>query len=261
LLHTSVKSHRKATGRIILAKEHFSDCRAALLARIPGLQNGLSVLLGPVHRQRAAVQQDHDERLARRRDSLEQRLLHSRQVDIRTIRPGLLRILLSLHRLGDPDTGHDDVGIAGRRNRRLKTTLIGVQQRTALRVLYGCAVTHRRGTNALQRRHRTRGCSGIVPNEHLSIIGIGADHCDLEPGLKRKRPSIVLEKHHRFAGNLQSQRPVFFRVVHAVRYLGVGHHLGWVEHPQAHAREHQPADGLVDRGFVDIALFNRAEQV
>ena len=69
-LERGIEGERKAAGGIVVAGERFGDGGAALFAGIPGFENGVGVLLGPVDGEGAAVLQDDDQRLAGGGDSL-----------------------------------------------------------------------------------------------------------------------------------------------------------------------------------------------
>ena len=70
-----VESYRQASGGIIFPAQRFSYGRATFFAGIPRIENCIGVLVGPVHRERAAIHEDDDQRLAGCGECFEQVLL------------------------------------------------------------------------------------------------------------------------------------------------------------------------------------------
>ncbi len=81
LAYVLVKGDGEAAGGIVLAGESLGHGRAALFARIPGFEDGVGVVLGPVDAERAAVGEDNHQRLAGGGHSFKQFLLGLGQVD------------------------------------------------------------------------------------------------------------------------------------------------------------------------------------
>ena len=81
LVDAGIERDRQASGGIVAAGESLRHCRAALFARIPRIENGVGVLLGPVHRERAAVGEHHHQRLAGCGQRFEQVLFRLGQVE------------------------------------------------------------------------------------------------------------------------------------------------------------------------------------
>ena len=85
ILDGATKGDGQPPGRIVLAEQHLGQRGAAFLARIPGLNDGVCVLVRPIHRQGTAVDQDDDQRLADGVDRLQQLSLHAREVEVRAV--------------------------------------------------------------------------------------------------------------------------------------------------------------------------------
>ena len=89
--------------------------RAAFFAGVPRFENRVGVLLGPVHAERAAVRQHHDQRLAGCGDRFEQVLFGLGQIEAGAV-AALEAFFVDLHLFafefaGDADNGDDDVGV------------------------------------------------------------------------------------------------------------------------------------------------------
>ncbi len=88
LLERGVEGEREAACGVVVAGESFGDGGAACFAGIPGFEDGGGVLLRPVDRERAAVLQHDDERLAGGSDCFEKLLLRGGQVDAGAVAAG-----------------------------------------------------------------------------------------------------------------------------------------------------------------------------
>src|ERR1700733_13871411 len=85
LSYTAGKRDREPASRIVVAKNSFGDCSASELSWIPCFENGWDVLLCPADRQRPAIFQHQNNRFSGGNDSLQQLLLISGQIKVRTI--------------------------------------------------------------------------------------------------------------------------------------------------------------------------------
>ena len=125
LVERAVEREGQAAGRAHVAEEDVGHRGARGLAGVPRLDDRGDVPVGPADRERAAVQQDEDDRLARGRGHhlLQERLLHLRQVEARPVaaREALdpHRHLLALEAGGEAEHQHDRVR-RPRRGHRLR---------------------------------------------------------------------------------------------------------------------------------------------
>ena len=99
---------RQPAGRVGVAEEDVRHGVAALLARIPGVDDRADAVEPPRHRDGAAADQDDDDRLAGRGDGLDQLLLAAGQREERAVAE------LPFLDAGDDD---GDVALAGERDR------------------------------------------------------------------------------------------------------------------------------------------------
>src|SRR5439155_24872141 len=111
-----IKCHRKSSRRIVIAGKNIRDGRATLLTGIPGFDDGGGVLLRPVHRQRAAVCENNDQRLARGSDGFEKLFLRPWKIEVQAIaaeKAGITGVtFLAFELRGDADHGDDDIRLA-----------------------------------------------------------------------------------------------------------------------------------------------------
>src|SRR5260370_1050219 len=87
-----IKSDRKPSRGIEIAGKNIGDGSAAFRTGIPGLDDGGSVLLRPIHGERAAICEDHDERLSRGRDGFQKFLLGPGKIQVQAIASEKTRI-------------------------------------------------------------------------------------------------------------------------------------------------------------------------
>src|SRR5258708_12786434 len=80
-----IKSERKPSRRVVVTGKNIGDGRATFLTGIPGFNDGGSVLLRPIHGQRAAVREDHDEWLSSGGDGFQKLLLGPRKIEVKAI--------------------------------------------------------------------------------------------------------------------------------------------------------------------------------
>ena len=101
---------------VVHAGERFSHGGTAFLSWIPGLQDGISVLLRPVHRQSATTHEHHDQWFAGGLGRFQQLALFRRHIQagaIAALEPGnLQRRFLAFQVGSNADCGDDDVGLA-----------------------------------------------------------------------------------------------------------------------------------------------------
>jgi hypothetical protein len=113
-----VKGNRQTACGIIAPAKSIRDGRAAFLAGIPCFEYGISVLVDPVNRQRAAVHEHDNQRLASHGHSLNQSLLRFGKIDAGAVsaeKPGLAhRHFFAFQFTGDTNRGNHDIGISGR---------------------------------------------------------------------------------------------------------------------------------------------------
>ncbi len=79
VLRACIKRDRQATSRIDLARQHLRDGCPTFLTRIPCFDDGIRVLLRPIHGQRAAIHQHHNQRFTGGCKRLQHLLLRSGQ--------------------------------------------------------------------------------------------------------------------------------------------------------------------------------------
>ncbi|EGY01295.1 hypothetical protein AZA_88786 [Nitrospirillum viridazoti Y2] len=119
-VHARVEGHRQAAGGVVDARQGLADGHAALLPGVPGVDDGVDMGGGPVHRQGRAVHQHQGHGLARGLDRLQQALLLRRHVQagaVAALEAGNgHRHLLALKRRTDAGHGHHQVGRLGRRH-------------------------------------------------------------------------------------------------------------------------------------------------
>ena len=198
---------RQLAGRIVVAEQDVGDRAAAELALEPRFDDRRCVAIDPVDRERPAVQQDDDHRLARVVDRLRELQLEAGEIQAgpRTALADQLLVLAE-----DDDGGvhlarqiarlvelgallrvrrhRDDLAVRERR----------VDELAALRVEDVRAGPHLRA-NAVEHRHN-RQIRGPVAADRIAGLGrVGAgDQNRLEILAKRQGGAIVLEQHDRF---------------------------------------------------------------
>jgi hypothetical protein len=89
------EGHRQLAARVDLAEHHVGDRRTALDAGEPRLEDGWRGFHDVLEREWPAVEEHHHQRLARRRDRLDQLLLASREIE----RAARVRLAAHLPRL------------------------------------------------------------------------------------------------------------------------------------------------------------------
>jgi len=93
-------------------------------------------------------------------------------------------------------------------------------------------------SDAFQRRDVFRRRAGIVAQQDLLLIRIGANNRHAIQVLGQREQAVVLEQNHRSAGHSPSQLPVLLAIVAFVGDLRVGNPFRRIEHPQAEPRGH-----------------------
>ena len=115
LFDAGVEGDGQAAGGIVLAAEGFGDGCASLFAGVPGFEDCVGVVFGPVDAEGAAVHEHDDQRLAGGRHCFEQFLLGLGQIEAGAIATFEAFFadghLFAFEFAGDANDGYDDVRV------------------------------------------------------------------------------------------------------------------------------------------------------
>jgi hypothetical protein len=157
-----------------VAEEDLGDRRAALLARIPGVQDRGDVGRRPRDGDRAAGRQHEHDGLAGRDGRLEEALLCRRQAQARAIAARVLGglALLALVTRREPEDRDDRVAALHDRLRlgELGARGAAARERRASRIGDLDARLARPRADALEQRHGARRLAVVVAEQHLAIV-------------------------------------------------------------------------------------------
>ena len=212
------EGHGKFAAGIVVAEQGHGNRRAAMGARVPGLQDGGGMLVHPVDAERPSVDQHDDERLAGPGDLLEQEVLAAGKFQART-GPAFAAGAgipahddhgdIALPRQGDGLSNTRPLLVSRLIAEEFRVGPLGVHMGTALGI-DDLRLPFEGFPEAFIYRHGFRRLGAVMDMGIAVLIGIRPEHGDLlQGGPLQRQDAVILQQDKTFQGGAKGRHIVF----------------------------------------------------